>query len=83
MTIKEALKSVHFNKPYIVIDDDYKEAQQVIRDACEKQIPKKPIFVKPYGYRCPICIKHYSERDDGRGKYCACCGQRLDWGEGE
>lgn len=52
-----------------------------LKEAVEKQIPKKP---KIHGYRegreintisytCPICNKHI-----GREKFCKHCGQALD-----
>ena len=49
--------------------------------ALEKQIPKKPIELGPFSlfYKCPICKK--SVNDDAG--YCAVCGCKLNWSEGE
>ena len=56
--------------------------------ALKKQIPKKPIKIdETYNverqewdcdYECPTCGNPYA--DDS---YCSCCGQALDWSDGE
>ena len=57
-----------------------------LKEAREKQIPKKPIVEsREYGcrYYCPIC--DWSVDDDGMGykqPYCMNCGQKVDWEEG-
>lgn len=60
----------------------------------EKQIPKKPIVQETTEkklYKCPCCdgflmeivIQTYGLHQWGRKvKYCANCGQKLDWEEG-
>ena len=59
-----------------------------LKEAVEKQIPKKPIKIdETYNperqewdcdYECPSCGNPYA--DDS---YCSCCGQALDWSDSE
>lgn len=57
-----------------------------LKEAVEKQIPKKPNIhgyregreVNTISYTCPACNKHVS-----RDAYCKECGQALDWGDTE
>ena len=63
-------------------------AVEIAVEAMEKQIPMKPNykeedrFVKElfavYTY-CPVCKKEVAVDD----MYCVCCGQAIDWTEGE
>lgn len=54
-----------------------------LKEAVEKQIPKKPIVhgfregreVNTISFTCPICNKHID-----RENFCKHCGQALDWG---
>ena len=50
--------------------------------ASDKQIPRKPI-IYPGTNRadCPVCMKTVRGIGKPFGKYCAGCGQKLDWGE--
>lgn len=51
--------------------------------AVEKQIPKKPV-IDPVDYAevCPNCKSTGIREDYGApNKYCADCGQAIDWGE--
>ena len=65
-----------------------REQYEFIKNAIEKQIPKKPITVRfPFSLCCPICnsqVGFYSdfltESEICKLKYCAGCGQALDWG---
>lgn len=60
----------------------------VLKRLIEKQIPKKPIKIEETynvergewvaDYECPSCGNPYA--DDS---FCSCCGQALDWGDGE
>ena len=69
-------------------DVDNQELHRLIDIAVEKQIPKKPIKIEETynvergewvaDYECPSCGNPYA--DDS---YCSCCGQALDWGDGE
>ena len=63
-------------------------AREIAVDAMEKQIPKKPNYKEEdrfakelfavYTY-CPACKKEVGVDD----MYCVCCGQAIDWTEGE
>lgn len=57
-----------------------------LREAREKQVPKKAVFVHPIqlndggDYMCPACktgtiLNAYG----GKSKYCPWCGQAIDW----
>ena len=56
-----------------------------VREAVEKQKPKKPKNVGIEGYRytdtyrCPTCGGNFS--GTGIAKYCYHCGQAIDWSE--
>lgn len=59
-------------------------AYETIKEALEKQIPKKPkkVTLDTYDfttyYVCPTCNTH----DRGcKAPYCRWCGQKLDWDE--
>lgn len=57
-----------------------------LKEAVEKQIPKKPKIhghregreINTISYTCPICNKHI-----GRENFCKHCGQALDWSDTE
>ena len=55
-------------------------------EAVEKQIPKKPVEMKPTdkllnGYfACPMC-GGWVGMDEYSNEYCGCCGQKLDWSD--
>ena len=90
MTEIEAIEELHKIRPRGgIIPQKRAEAIDVAIQALEKQIPKKPINKKysfyphstllksKYG-ECPTCKT--IQVDD---KYCANCGQKLDWSEEE
>ena len=58
-----------------------------IKDALEKQIPKKPLhytFGKEKYPKCPFCGDNWNMNEYGSGMvYCWECGQAIDWSEGE
>lgn len=81
MTEKEALKIVanpHLKWKCVEVDS----ALTIVRNALEKQTPKKPIKVDsgvydyPFDYECPYCSENVDELDH----HCK-CGQTLDWSE--
>lgn len=85
MTIQEALEIIKNEMPYEsgVIN----EALNMVENAVEKQIPKKPIEkevigVSMSGYKykgqCPKCSITVSQFVS---KYCHSCGQALDWSD--
>lgn len=67
-----------------------KDCYKLIREALDKQIPKKPYFgeVLDYkglnGYLCPICrnwLLYPDEIPNSRDSFCSFCGQKIDWSE--
>ena len=90
MTYEEALHEVS-TMVYRNTDDCEmrisKDCYKKIRDALEKQIPKKPIeYSYPWAV-CPICggsvslenVQEYLVNKETT--YCEHCGQALDWGD--
>lgn len=89
---KEALRHINSQLEYGYIDlgtHDENELK-IIKEALEKQIPKKPIiwenrhYFSPtpnddWGYECPCCG---NQEIDYPEHHCD-CGQALDWTEGE
>ena len=63
----------------------YDEELEVVVEALEKQIAKKPRKIEAEGYRytdtyrCPTCGGNFS--GTGIADYCYHCGQKLDWSE--
>ena len=57
---------------------------EMIVQALEKQIPKKPRFYT-HNYYCSVCdnLVGNNEFEWRRFKYCDTCGQRLDWSDEE
>lgn len=90
MTMQEIIESINYclecdNDSIPTTQDDL----QTIKEALEKQIPKKPIEkevigVSMSGYKykgqCPKCSLTVSQF---LGNYCHHCGQALDWSEVE
>lgn len=84
--LREMLHQVYRNT------DDFemrisKDCYKLIREALEKQIPKKPINEECY-YICPRCRDDLGVSDDdifiyelSMPKYCSNCGCALDWTE--
>lgn len=89
---KEALRYINSQLEYGYIDlgtHDENELK-IIKEALEKQIPKKPIiwenrhYFSPtpnddWGYECPCCG---NQEIDYPEHHCD-CGQALDWTEDE
>ena len=88
MTAQEAIKRLQYERAAREYHSNLNEVFDMAIEALEKQIPKKPIkinetYVVERGewvadYECPSCGNPYA--DDS---YCSCCGQKLDWGDGE
>ena len=67
------------------------EALNMAIEALKKQIPKKPDYwgdgyadgVLCYDYaKCPVCERDFEcDINDWGCKYCADCGQALDWSD--
>lgn len=90
MMYEDALCEV-LNRVYRNTDDCEmrisKDCYKLIREALEKQIPKKPINEECY-YICPCCRGDLGVSDDdifiyelSMPKYCPNCGCALDWSE--
>lgn len=75
--LKEA-KSMGYNEVKALYNIPLKNMEMIVQ-ALEKQIPKKPDFTEDKEFAlCPCC--------NGNGladkqKYCDNCGQKLDWSE--
>ena len=80
------LKHVYSHNTKLVLDVSNDDIGLII-EGVEKQIRKKPKDIDilvgfntkeiKYG-NCPIC---FNEVNNNGMKYCACCGQKLDWSE--
>lgn len=90
MMYEDALREI-LNRVYRNTDDCEmrisKDCYKLIREALEKQIPKKPIG-EGYYYLCPCCRGDLGVSDDDifiyelpMPKYCSNCGCVLDWTE--
>ena len=89
MTESEAKKEIEHN--VFCNTDNYemtisKECYKTIINALEKQMPKKPIEMKPTDkllngyYACPVC-HGWVGMDEYSNKYCGCCGNKIDWSD--
>lgn len=78
--MQQILKEIEYG--YIDYSVHDSEVLDVIKTACKKQIPKKPVNydnegnTTPFTDRCPSCYEPVDK------KYCECCGQAIDWIEG-
>ena len=87
MTTKELAKDLKEHIGCGVEVPLYDEELEVVVEALEKQIAKKPKKIEVEGYRytdtyrCPICEGNFS--GTGIADYCYHCGQKLDWSEVE
>ena len=95
MNIQEIIESINYclkcnNDSIPTTQEDLK----TIKEALEKQIPKKPLEQK-YGFCdlvgffyvrlvCPECkqpVAQYSKKKEYKPRYCHNCGQALDWSD--
>ena len=87
MTTKELAKDLKEHIGCGIEVPLYDEELEVVVEALEKQIAKKPKKIEVEGYRytdtyrCPICEGNFS--GTGIADYCYHCGQKLDWSEVE
>ena len=76
------LKHVYSHNTKLVLDVENKDIELII-EALEKQIAKKPRKIEVEGYRytdtyrCPTCEGNFS--GTGVAQYCYHCEQKLDW----
>ena len=85
MTTKELAKDLKEHIGCGIEVPLYDEELEVVVEALEKQIAKKPKKIEIEGYRytdtyrCPTCGGNFS--GTGIADYCYHCGQKLDWSE--
>lgn len=85
MTTKELAKDLKEHIGCGIEVPLYDEELEVVVEALEKQIVKKPKKIEAEGYRytdtyrCPTCGGNFS--GTGIADYCYHCGQKLDWSE--
>ena len=85
MTTKELAKDLKEHIGCGIEVPLYDEELEVVVEALEKQIAKKPRKIEVEGYRytdvykCPTCEGNFS--GTGIAYYCYRCGQKLDWSE--
>lgn len=72
MTVQEVLDS--WNESAVPKDNLEREAHELVKDALEKQIVKKPHTCGSY---CPSCGTIVIGTSHPLKKYCDFCGQRL------
>ena len=77
------------NEDYVIYCAD-KETFEKVKEALEKQTPKKPLEHGKYGFACPSCKQKLGiEREDisvydmKPPEHCEPCGQALDWSDTE
>lgn len=85
--IKSALKKVYEQRlNWGFIERFTVDENEVVAEALEKQIPKKPIPQDEDCLECPNCdsfIGYASEcrEEHYRVEYCPICGQAIDWSD--
>lgn len=85
MTVQEITEEVVLNSFMKTVnpkDDVEKKCFEIVKQALEKQIPKKPIEKELYNipyYICPVCHSRLMDKQF----YCDECGQKIDLEEGE
>jgi len=79
--VRELLDYAKINDTFCLTTTQFREFENEVEEACEKQIGKKPI-----GLNCYKCGNIVSERLDGGNfplelEYCPYCGEHQDWSE--
>ena len=80
--IKGAIRILKINKVLSSGQTAFCEAVDIVIEAMEKKLPKKPIEPQEdYGtFMCPSCRGLiYTEDTFETHRYCLLCGQELDW----
>lgn len=82
MTNEEALNQFNSTNPFMQGSNKQEEYFNVIRNALEKQIPKKVTEDEAFG-QCPVCGYTFNSElvNEYDIKYCPFCGQALDFSE--
>lgn len=89
MNIQEIIESIDY---CFKCDNDRipttQEELHTIKEALEKQIPKKPLKQEfdffDFRFICPKCkqpIARYFNRKEYKPRYCDNCGKALDWSD--
>ena len=87
MTNAEAKAIIEANAvpvfPLQIEYQDWLTAMNIVSEALEKQIPKKPLYTnKGTVTRCPVCEAiHLRCISSVEVDYCERCGQAIDWSE--
>ena len=88
MVLHEA-KSMGCNEIKALYNIPLKNMELII-NALEKQIPKKPVNYDKHYYKCPCCNEDLEidndmlfVYDEEPPKFCIKCGQKLDWRDEE
>ena len=85
MTNAEAKTIIEANAvpvfPLQIEYQDWLTAMNIVSEALEKQIPKKPLYTnKGTVTRCPVCEAiHLRCISSVEVDYCERCGQAIDW----
>ena len=87
MKVEEALFKCKYEVDFGCGTDDEAALENIVINALEKQIPKKPIDDRyPWSF-CPACggcinLKNIQEHIQNQEfSHCEHCGQALDWSE--
>ena len=84
MTVQQAIEILEVNAICSPKATKFKGAVEVVKQALEKQIPKKPIKYddcEQFFIECPCCQKRFDSRLGYKG--CPYCLQALDWSDTE
>lgn len=86
MTKEEVIKIVNENAvpvfPLQIEYQDWLTAMAVVREALEKQIPKKPVNNHEYKwFECPTCGLIVGTYYSIEEKHHCKCGQAIDWSD--
>lgn len=95
--VKELLAYAKLNDTFFLTGDQFRDFEDEVEDACEKQIAKEPILIQhpqpdKRDFRCPVCSGdvnrqwEYEYDDDSMigedlYEYCPDCGTKINWRE--
>ena len=89
MTVQQAIEILEVNAICSPKATKFKGAVEVVKQALEKQIPKKPIDDRYPWSICPVCggsinceeVQEYIHNKEC--SFCVHCGQKIDWSDTE
>lgn len=87
--IKELLEKADINDTFTLTTKEFREFENFIIKAVEKQLPQIPVMKAMEGFDnevashlvcfdCGNGVTNYYVRG-GKPEYCQCCGHKLDW----